>query len=190
MPGQDETAHQDFGKPHDGLGYAPQMLWHNHGSTAIAGLNYCDEPLWPAEFQGNFLLGNVVTSRVNRDRIEDRGSTRIAHEMPDLVSTSDPWFRPVDVQFGPDGALYIADFYNRIIAHVEVPLSHPGRDRSSGRIWRVVRKATDGRPILRQHSDFRNLAPAEQVQRLADPSFAHRLAVLNHFCDQIGRAHV
>ena len=172
-----------FGKPHDGLGYAPQMLWHNHGSTAIAGLNYCDEPLWPAEFQGNFLLGNVVTSRVNRDRIEDRGSTRIAHEMPDLVSTSDPWFRPVDVQFGPDGALYIADFYNRIIAHVEVPLSHPGRDRSSGRIWRVVRKATDGRPILRQHSDFRNLAPAEQVQRLADPSFAHRLAVLNHFCD-------
>lgn len=173
-----------FGKPHDGLGYAPQMLWHNHGSTAIAGLNYCDEPLWPAEFQDNFLLGNVVTSRVNRDRIEDRGSTRIAHEMPDLVSTSDPWFRPVDVQFGPDGALYIADFYNRIIAHVEVPLSHPGRDRTSGRIWRVVRKATDGGPILRSHTDFRSLALAEQVQRLADPSFAHRLAVLNYFCDR------
>jgi putative heme-binding domain-containing protein len=173
-----------FGKPHDGLGYAPQMLWHNHGSTAIAGLNICDEPLWPAEFQGNFLLGNVVTSRVNRDRIEDRGSTRIAHEMPDLVSTSDPWFRPVDVQFGPDGALYIADFYNRIIAHVEVPLSHPGRDRSSGRIWRVVRKATDGRPILRSHADFWSLGPAEQVQRLADPSFAHRLAVLNDLCDR------
>ena len=173
-----------FGKPHDGLGYAPQMLWHNHGSTAIAGLNHCDEPLWPADFQGNFLLGNVVTSRVNRDRIEDRGSTRIAHEMPDLVSTSDPWFRPVDVQFGPDGALYIADFYNRIIAHVEVPLSHPGRDRSSGRIWRVVRKDNSGRPLLRVRPDFRGLPAAEHVRQLADPSFAQRLAVLNHFCDR------
>ena len=173
-----------FGKPHDGLGYAPQMLWHNHGSTAIAGLNHCDEPLWPAEFQGNFLLGNVVTSRVNRDRIEDRGSTRIAHELPDLVSSSDPWFRPVDVQFGPDGALYIADFYNRIIAHVEVPLSHPGRDRSSGRIWRVVRKDNSGRPQLRVRPDFRGLAPVEQMQQLADPSFTQRLAVLNHFCDR------
>ena len=172
-----------FGKPHDGLGYAPQMLWHNHGSTAIAGLAHCDEPLWPAEFQGDFLLGNVVTSRVNRDRIEDRGSTRIAHEMPDLVATTDPWFRPVDVQFGPDGALYIADFYNRIIAHVEVPLSHPGRDRTSGRIWRVVRKGSDGRPMLRQRQDFRSLDAAGRLRRLADPSFAHRLAVLNHFCD-------
>ena len=173
-----------FGKPHDGLGYAPQMLWHNHGSTAIAGLAYCDEPLWPAEFQGGFLLGNVVTSRVNRDRVEDRGSTRIAHEMPDLVSTTDPWFRPVDVQFGPDGALYVADFYNRIIAHVEVPLSHPGRDRTSGRIWRVVRRGADGKPLLRERKDFMGLSATEQVRRLADPSFAHRLAVLNHFCDR------
>ena len=172
-----------FGKPHDGLSYAPQMLWHSHGSTAIAGLAYCDEPLWPSEFQGHFLLGNVVTSRVNRDRIEDRGSTRIAHEMPDLVSTTDPWFRPVDVQFGPDGALYIADFYNRIIAHVEVPLSHPGRDRTSGRIWRVVRRGSDGKPLLRRRPEFAGLPVAETVARLADPSFSHRLAVLNHLCD-------
>src|SRR5207342_3101051 len=57
---------------------------------------------------------------------------------------SDPWFRPVDTLVGPDGAMYIADFYNRIIGHYEVPLPHPGRDRTSGRIWRVVYKA-DGK---------------------------------------------
>src|SRR5207247_1528948 len=39
---------------------------------------------------------------------------------------------------GPDGAIYVADFYNRIIGHYEVPLSHPGRDRTRGRIWRIV----------------------------------------------------
>ena len=43
-------------------------------------------------------------------------------------SADDPWFRPVDLQLGPDGALYVADFYNRIIGHYEVPLDHPGRD--------------------------------------------------------------
>lgn len=175
-----------FGKPHDGLGYAPQMLTHNHGSTAISGLIACEEPLWPAEFQGNFFLGNVVTSRVNRDRIEEHGSTKLAKEMPDLVVSRDPWFRPVDVQFGPDGALYIADFYNRIIAHVEVPLNHQGRDRKSGRIWRVVRVGADGQPVLRARPDFTKLTLPEKIARLGDPSLAHRLAVLNFLADQGG----
>jgi hypothetical protein len=172
-----------FGKPHDGLGFAPVMLEHAHGSTAIDGAVYYNDNLWPAEYRDTLFIGNVMTSRLNRDTITFNGSTPKATEQPDFLTTTDPWFRPVDATLGPDGALYIADFYNRIIAHVEVPLSHPGRDRSSGRIWRVVRKATDGRPILRRYTDFRNVAPAEQVQRLADPSFAHRLVVLNHFCD-------
>ena len=175
-----------FGKPHDGLGYAPQMLSHNHGSTAISGLAHCDEPMWPAEFQGNFFLGNVVTSRVNRDRIEEHGSTKIAKEMPDIMSSRDPWFRPVDVQLGPDGALYIADFYNRVIAHVEVPLNHPGRDRKSGRIWRVVRVGADGKPMLRARPDFTKLSVVEKVAQLSDPSHSHRLAVLNFLADQGG----
>lgn len=175
-----------FGKPHDGLGYAPQMLWHNHGSTAIAGLTFCDDPLWPAEFQGNFFLGNVVTGRINRDRVEERGSTKIAVEMPDLVISRDPWFRPVDVQLGPDGALYIADFYNRIIAHVEVPLTHPGRDQNSGRIWRLVRRNAQGKPLLRTREPFTAQSLSKQVQQLGDPSFSHRLAVLNALVDRGG----
>ena len=129
-------------------------------------------------------LGHVLTSRVNRDRIEEHGSTKIAKEMPDLVSSSDPWFRPVDVQFGPDGALYIADFYNRIIAHVEISLAPPGRDRHSGRIWRLVRRGADGRPALRSRKDVLQLSLADQVNRLGDASLAHRLAVLNYLADR------
>lgn len=177
-----------FGKPHDGLGYAPQMLWHNHGSTAIAGLVEIHDPLWPEEYQGNFVLGNVVTSRLNRDRVETHGSTKIAKEMPDFLKTTDPWFRPVDVQMGPDGALYIADFYNRVIAHVEVRLDHPGRDRHRGRIWRVVRRGADGGPLLRERHPFQELSLNEQVAQLADPSFSHRLTVLNFLVDRGGAA--
>lgn len=126
-----------FGKPHDGVGFAPQVMQHGHGSTAISGLVVIDDPIWPEEYQNNILVGNVMTSRINRDRMTMNGSSPKAIEMPDLLSTSDPWFRPVDLRWGPDGALYVADFYNRIIGHYEVPLDHPQRDRNRGRIWRI-----------------------------------------------------
>ena len=135
-----------FGKPHDGLGFAPTMIEHAHGSTAIDGLVYVADDLWPAEYRDNVFIGNVMTSRLNRDRLEWIGATPKAVEMPDFLTTTDPWFRPVDDCFGPDGALYIADFYNRIIGHYEVPLTHPGRDRERGRIWRVVPTGVTLRP--------------------------------------------
>ncbi|MEN9574873.1 MAG: hypothetical protein RL514_2728 [Verrucomicrobiota bacterium] len=127
-----------FGRPHDGLGFAPTTIQHSHGSTAIGGIVHISDPSWPAEFQDNLFIGNVLTSRINRDQLEWHGSTSVGKEKPDFLSTDDPWFRPVDLQFGPDGALWVADFYNRIIGHYEVPLLHPGRDRDRGRIWRIV----------------------------------------------------
>ncbi len=127
-----------FGAPDDGLGFAPTTIQHSHGSTAICGITVLDDPSWPEEFKDNLIIGNVMTSRINRDRVEWRGSSSVGHEMPDFVSVTDPWFRPVDLQLGPDGALWVSDFYNRIIGHYEVPLTHPLRDRERGRIWRIV----------------------------------------------------
>src|SRR5213075_545767 len=120
------------------------MIFHEHGSTAISGIVYYEDDLWPVEYRNNIFTGNVMTSRVNRDAVTFTGSTPLANERPDFVSTDDPWFRPVDLQLGPDGALYVADFYNRIIGHYEVPLTHPGRDRERGRIWRIVYRGPDG----------------------------------------------
>jgi len=127
-----------FGKPHDGLGFAPQTITHSHGSTAICAPMYVCDPAWPAELQDHMFVGNVQTSRINHDAITWHGSSSKGKEMPDFLSTDDPWFRPVDLSWGPDGALYVADFYNKIIGHYEVPLTHPGRDRERGRIWRIV----------------------------------------------------
>jgi glucose/arabinose dehydrogenase len=127
-----------FGKPDDGLGFGPQMVTHDHGSTAIAGIVYYAADQFPAPFRDNLFIGNVVTNRINRDRLEWRGSTPKGIELPDFLTSDDPWFRPVDLELGPDGAIYVADFYNRIIGHYEVPLTHPGRDRERGRIWGTV----------------------------------------------------
>ncbi|WP_146851161.1 PVC-type heme-binding CxxCH protein [Brevifollis gellanilyticus] len=131
-----------FGKPHDGLGFAPVMCEHTHGSTGICGIVYLDGGVWGAEWDDHMLVGNPVTSKVNRDLVTFSGSTPKANERPDFITSDDPWFRPVDLQLGPDNALYIADFYNRIIGHYEVSLEHPGRDKERGRIWRVVKEGS------------------------------------------------
>lgn len=137
-----------FGKPHDGLGFGPEMMQHAHGSTGIAGVVVYDADQFGSDYHGNLFLGNPVTGRINRDRLDWKGSTPIAIEQPDFLWCDDPWFRPVDLQLGPDGSLYIADFYNRIIGHYEVPLTHPGRDRERGRIWRIRYTGTPEAPAL------------------------------------------
>jgi hypothetical protein len=60
--------------------------------------------------------------------------------MPDVIKASHPAFRPIDVKQGPDGAIYIADWYNPIIQHGEVDFRDPRRDRTHGRIWRIKAK--------------------------------------------------
>jgi len=135
--------YDSFGRLHDGLGYVPNVMEHLHGSTAIAALALGEHTRFPAEYQNSTFDGNVMTSRVNRNQLQRRGSSVKATEQPDFLVSSDPWFRPVDIVAGPDGALYIADFYNRIIGHYEVDLKHPGRDRHRGRIWRVSWQAAD-----------------------------------------------
>jgi putative heme-binding domain-containing protein len=127
-----------FGKPHDGLGFGPEMIAHDHGSTGICGVVYYAAAHFPAEYHDTVFIGNPVTGRINHDRLEPHGSSYRAVEQPDFVSCEDLWFRPVDLKLAPDGSMYVADFYNCIIGHYEVDLHHPRRDRSRGRIWRIV----------------------------------------------------
>jgi putative heme-binding domain-containing protein len=174
-----------FGKPDDGLGFAPNICDHSHGSTAIAGMVFYAATNFPAEFQNNTLIGNVMTCRINRDSYAGTGSTRMAKEEPDFLSCDDPWFRPVDLQLGPDGAIYVADFYNRIIGHYEVPLDHPGRDRERGRIWRIVYKgaaASTGNSVpLVLPGDVNGL-----IAELGDSNITRRMLAMSELTDRIG----
>jgi putative heme-binding domain-containing protein len=177
-----------FGRPHDGLGFGPEMMQHSHGSTAISGIVYYAADNFPKEFRDNIFIGNVVTNRINRDRLDKHGSTYLAVEQPDLLKSDDPWFRPVSMQLGPDGAMYVADFYNRIIGHYEVPLTHPGRDKSHGRIWRIAyRPGKAGTPAPRR--DWTKATAVELVQDLAHPNLAVRLLATNELVDR-GKASI
>jgi putative heme-binding domain-containing protein len=176
-----------FGRPHDGLGFGPEMLQHDHGSTAIAGITYYAAEQFPKEYRDNIFIGNVVTNRINRDRLEKHGSTYKAIEMPDFLKSDDPWFRPVDIKLGPDGALYVADFYNRIIGHYEVDLKHPGRDRTRGRIWRIVYRGDDKKP-LPAIEDLTRLDAEALIARLDSPNLSARMQAMHVLVSRGGNA--
>jgi len=175
-----------FGRPHDGLGYGPEMLAHDHGSTAIAGIAYYADDRFPRAFRDNIFIGNVVTNRVNRDRLERHGSTYKAIAMPDFVTCDDPWFRPVDIKLGPDGALYVADFYNRIIGHYEVPLDHPGRDRFRGRIWRIVYRGPRSNLPVPAMPDFTRMKVSDLAEALDSPNLTARLFATHQLVERGG----
>jgi putative heme-binding domain-containing protein len=177
-----------FGKPHDGLGFAPEMCSHDHGSTAICGITYYAADHFPPEYRDTLFIGNVITCRINHDKLERHGSTFRAVQQPDFLTSDDPWFRPVDIKLGPDGALYVADFYNRIIGHYEVPLTHPGRDRERGRIWRIVYRGKDGRgKPMAPRADWTKATAAELVQDLGHANLVVRTLATNQLVERGGK---
>ncbi len=177
--------YEGIGKQHDGLGFAPRIMEHDHGSSAIAGIAWYGATQFPEEFRNNTFNGNPVTRRINRDRYEWTGSTPSAVELPDFLSCDDPWFRPVQVKLGPDGALYIADFYTPIIGHYEMPLTDPRRDRHRGRIWRVVWKGENAKaPVL---PDLSKRDAAGLIAGLADENLVVRRLAVNELVDRVGK---
>lgn len=162
--------YEGIGKEHDGLGFAPPITTDDHGSSAIAGIAHYWAPQFPGEFRDNLFNGNPVTRRVNRTRLDWRGSSPTAMRQPDFLSSDDLAFRPVQVKLGPDGALWVADFYNPIIGHYEVPLTHPARDHAHGRIWRIVWRGLDGSVAAPGLPDLTALRPTELAARLTDPN--------------------
>ena len=114
------------------------------GQPKQCGLEYIDDPHWPADWQGTWVTNDFRGNRTNRFRVTPNGSSYLAKQEPDVLASNHRAFRPIDIRTGPDGALYIADWYNPIIQHGEVDFRDPRRDQVHGRIWRLTAK---GRPL-------------------------------------------
>ena len=112
----------------------------NPGSPKHCGLEIVESEHFPADWQGDLITCDFRAHRVCRFKLSDDGSGFASKEMPEVIKSNHPAFRPIDVKIGPDGALYIADWYNPIIQHGEVDFRDPRRDKTHGRIWRVTCK--------------------------------------------------
>jgi len=97
------------------------------------------------DLRGQLLTGRFKGRSVVRYEFIENGagfSTKV-HEP--LIQSKHPNFRPVDVKMGPDGAVYVADWYSSIINHANHDFRDPRRDNSHGRIWRITKK---GSPLV------------------------------------------
>lgn len=153
---------------------APKLLRGlNPGSPKHCGLEILETPMLPPEWQGSAITNDFRGHRVCRFKLADDRSGYVSREQKEVIWSDHVAFRPIDVKLGPDGAIYIADWYNPIIQHGEVDFRDPRRDRTHGRIWRVTWK---GAP-QREHLDIAALSNSDLLALLAgDDNFRRQMA--------------
>ena len=104
-----------------------------------SGIEMVSSRHFPDEVQGDILLNNNIgfLGVKQHRKLEDKSgfTTEYVH---DLLSSKDQNFRPVDLEFAPDGSLYIADWQNALIGHMQHSTRDPLRDHEHGRIYRVT----------------------------------------------------
>lgn len=142
----------------------------NPGSPKHCGLEILSGSHIPPSWSGHLVANDFRSHRVCRFGVEPNGSGYISRQQPEIITTQHVAFRPIDAKMGPDGALYIADWYNPIIQHGEVDFRDERRDRTHGRIWRVSFPERE----LDQLPEFSKLNIQSLVELLDDPSLAVR----------------
>jgi putative membrane-bound dehydrogenase-like protein len=135
--------------------------------------------LFPPAYRGSTFVCDPANNLVHRDILQERGATFTAKRGEadrEFLASTDNWFRPVWLAVGPDGALYVADFYREVI---ETPLSLPEdikqkinvETRGRGRIWRII---PEGK-IVRRRPALRKASTTDLARHLADDNVWWRL---------------
>jgi putative heme-binding domain-containing protein len=118
------------------------------------------------------LMNRVMAAKMSRDT-----STYRTDDIDPLVTTDDRWFRPVDTKVGPDGAIYMADWYDSRLTHVD---PRDTWDHDHGRIYRL--EATDAKPV--KSFDLAKLSNDELIETLKNPNKWYRQTALRLFYDR------
>jgi putative heme-binding domain-containing protein len=137
-----------------------RLLGLNPGSPKHCGLEIVGGSHLPDSWQGNMITNDFRAHRVCRFVVSEDGSGYASRQEVEVIKSSHGSFRPIDVKLGPDGAIYIADWYNPIIQHGEVDFRDSRRDHVHGRIWRVSAK---NRPPVE-----RILITGQPIEKLLD----------------------
>jgi putative membrane-bound dehydrogenase-like protein len=167
--------------------------------TAAAGCAVYDGGAWPEKWRYAYFTGEPTLNLVHQQFVKPEGVSyttekEAGREQTEFIRSKDLWFRPIETRVGPDGALYVIDFYNQAVIHNDTrgPLHgpanaavRPDRDHYFGRIWRVQHKAARKLdiPVLKRE----DLAGLIRVMQTSPNALvkqnAWRLAQENHAAD-------
>jgi putative heme-binding domain-containing protein len=124
------------------------IVEHKHQKAAYCGIHYFDSPAYPAEYRNRLYMGNIHGNCINSDVLKFHGSTYQAEPAADFLTANDAWFMPVSQKTGPDGCLYILDWYDQYHCYQDANRDPDGIDRKKGRLYRVRYNNTPRRPMF------------------------------------------
>ncbi len=139
---------------------------HVGGHVTCGGIVY-QADAFPPQFRGKYIAANLLSNAIYWHTLTPAGSTFTSEFGGTLLETDDIWFRPIDCLTGPDGSVYIADWYDQRANHV-IPVDD--WDKSNGRIWKIVAKGT--KPA--EKFDLHALTSVQLVELLSHPNAWHR----------------
>ncbi len=125
------------------------------GHAHAGGMVYLGDN-WPAQYRGKFFMNNIHGSRLNMDVLEPKGSGFVGHHGADFVYFNDSWSQIVNLEYGPDGSVFLIDWYDKNQCHDRKPEVH---DRSNGRIFKI----SYGKPAA-PLGDLSKMSDAKLVQ--------------------------
>ncbi len=200
----------------------PQMSWTQKayrqidwvGSfTAAAGAAVYDGGAWPAKWDNSYFITEPTINIVHHSFLTPDGLSYTAAKEPgreetEFITSKDLWFRPIEVRVGPDGALYVVDFYNQAAVHNDTrgpdhnrvnAAVRPDRDHHFARIWRIMHREGKSHAVPQlAKTDDTALAnalthPAQHVRmnalRLLVERKANHPAIANLLADQTKPGH-
>jgi hypothetical protein len=115
------------------------LIEDKHRVRPTSGLEFISSRHFPDEVQGDMLINNTIGFLGTKQHImQESGTGYATKHRQDLLVSEDRNFRPVDMEFAPDGSLYIVDWHNVLIGHMQHNVRDPLRDHSHGRIYRIT----------------------------------------------------
>ena len=115
------------------------LIEKDHLVRPTSGLEFIYSRHFPDEVQGDFLINNTIGFLGTKEHtLIDSGTGYKSRHRQDLMRSDDKNFRPVDMEFAPDGSLYVVDWHNVLIGHMQHNARDPLRDHTHGRIYRIT----------------------------------------------------
>ena len=151
--------------PHGGNGRSDAA----GGGHAHAGAMIYLGGTWPEQYRDQIFMNNIHGARINQDQLAPQGSGYVGDRAPDFLLANDQWSQLLYFTYGPDGNVYMIDWYDKNQCHLINPVVH---DRTNGRIFKV----SYGEPKQHQPVDLAKLSDAELVethhssQRMVQPA--------------------